>query len=234
MTVTLRWSPVGPRKRFDTRGLDEHGGGGDMSQLEDSAEHGAAPSSAAYELIEQARRGDEAAWEQLFNEHFPRVYRFFRARVAGAEQAEDLASNVFLQAFRSIEKFNWQGKPFQAWLFGIARNELATYYRALQPTEEMREPTVRDEYLEVEIRDILERLPAEYRLALELRYVIGLSGIEAAAAMDRSHGSFRSLLLRAVRAYRAESEKGAEVTRPTDTRRAIAAMGTRGSRCEAS
>lgn len=168
------------------------------------------PSEAAVELIEAARRHEEHAWEALFNDHYPRVFRFFRARVATPEQAEDLASNVFMQAFRSIDKFSWQGKPFEAWLFGIARNELASHYRSLRPTEQMQEPTVRDEFLEVEIRDILERLPLEYRQAIELRFVIGLSGIEAAAAMNRSHGSFRSLLLRAVRAFRTESNRGTE------------------------
>ena len=191
-----------------------------MSEADHTREAGA-PSEAAFELIEAARRGEEPAWEQLFNDHYPRVYRFFRARVAAAEQAEDLASNVFLQAFRSIERFSWQGKPFEAWLFGIARNELASHYRALQPTEALQEPTVRDEFLEVEIRDILERLPHDYRVALELRFVIGLSGIEAAAAMDRTHGSFRSLLLRAVRAFRAESAKGAEHAAERSGRRTV-------------
>jgi DNA-directed RNA polymerase specialized sigma24 family protein len=58
----------------------------------------------------------------------------------------------------------------------------------------------------VEIRDILERLIPDHRAALELRFFLGLSGIEAAAVMERSHGSFRSLLLRAVRAFRRESD----------------------------
>lgn len=168
------------------------------------------PSADAAQLIEAARRGEEQAWERIFNEHYPRVFRFFRARLAVAEQAEDLAANVFMQAFRSIDRFSWQGKPFEAWLFGIARNELASFYRSQHPTQPIEEPTVLDEHLDIEIRDILERLPADYRQALELRFVIGLSGIEAAAAMDRTHGSFRSLLLRAVRAFRAESAKGEE------------------------
>jgi RNA polymerase sigma-70 factor, ECF subfamily len=166
------------------------------------------PTGEAASQVERARRGEEAAWEELFNEHYPLVFRFFRARVAEAAQAEDLASNVFLQAFRSIDRFTWQGKPFRAWLFGIARNELASHYRSLRPTADIaatQQAAVRDEFLAVEIRDILERLPTEYRTALELRYVIGLSGIEAAAAMGRSHGAFRALLLRAVRAYRAAS-----------------------------
>jgi RNA polymerase sigma factor (sigma-70 family) len=159
----------------------------------------------ARELIERAAAGDEAAWQELFGQHYVRLYRFFRSRVPTHQQAEDLASDVFLEAFRCIGSFRWQGVPFAGWMFGIARRVLASHYRA-RPQAELRcEEYVRDEYVAVEIRDILERIQPEYRTALELRFVVGLSGEEAAAVMGRSHGAFRSLLLRAVRAYRAES-----------------------------
>jgi RNA polymerase sigma-70 factor, ECF subfamily len=159
------------------------------------------------EVVELARLGDERAWRQIFDLHYVRIYRFFRSRVSTHQQAEDLASNVLLEAFRSIMKFQWQGKPFEAWLFGIARHELASYYRSRRPADLHPAEYVRDEFLEVEIRDILERLSPDHRMALELRYVIGLSGIEAAAVMNKSHGSFRSLLLRAARAFKRESER---------------------------
>ena len=157
------------------------------------------------DLIGRAAAGSDAAWQELFGLYYARLYRFFRSRVATHQQAEDLTSDVFLEAFRSIGSFRWQGSPFAAWLYGIARRVLASYYRAkprgeLQPIQH-----VRDEYLAVEITDILSRLQPDYRVALELRFVVGLSGEEAAAAMGRSHSAFRSLLLRAVRAFRKES-----------------------------
>ena len=62
----------------------------------------------------------------------------------------------------------------------------------------------RNDYVAVEVRDVLARLRDDYREALVLRYAVGLSGQEAAAAMGRSHGSFRALLLRATRAFRQE------------------------------
>ncbi len=157
------------------------------------------------ELVQRAATGDEGAWQELFGQHYARLYRFFRSRVATHQQAEDLASDVFLEAFRCIGNFRWQGVPFAGWMYGIARRVLASYYRSRPQAELRPEEHVRDEYVAVEIRDILERIQPEYRTALELRFVVGLSGEEAAAAMGRSHGAFRSLLLRAVRAYRAES-----------------------------
>ena len=62
----------------------------------------------------------------------------------------------------------------------------------------------------MEVRDLLARLSPDYRLALELRFIVGLSGEEAAAVMGRSHGSFRTLLHRAVRAFREVSEEPPE------------------------
>ena len=172
-------------------------------------------------VVEAARAGDESAWAAIFDHHYDRMFRFFRSRVATVEQAEDLASNVFLEAFRSITRFQWQGKPFEAWLFGIARNQLASYYRSKPPDDVQTELHTRDEFLEVEVRDILERLRPDHRTALELRFIVGLSGVEAAAAMDRSHGSFRSLLLRAVRAFRAESHKANDQERRSTRRRRV-------------
>jgi RNA polymerase sigma-70 factor (ECF subfamily) len=172
-------------------------------------------------VVEAARAGDESAWAAIFDHDYDRMFRFFRSRVATVEQAEDLAANVFLEAFRSISRFQWQGKPFEAWLFGIARNQLASYYRSKPPDEVTTELHTRDEFLEVEVRDILERLRPDHRTALELRFIVGLSGVEAAAAMERSHGSFRSLLLRAVRAFRAESQKDSSTERRIVPRRQV-------------
>ena len=50
----------------------------------------------------------------------------------------------------------------------------------------------------------LDRLEPDYRIAIELRYLLGLSGEEAAAVMNRSHGAFRALLHRATAAFKRE------------------------------
>ena len=166
-------------------------------------------------VVDGARRGDEDAWREVFDLQFPRLYRFFRSRVPHHQQAEDLASSTLLQAFRSIGSFRWRGRPFDAWLFGVARHELATFYRTQRPASEQQSTSevelrhVRDDFIAVEVRDLLEQLQPEHRTALELRYLLGFSGEEAAALMGRSHGAFRSLLLRAAQAFRAVSDGAA-------------------------
>jgi len=171
--------------------------------------HTASPASVAADVVEAARRGSEDAWRDLFDACYPRLYRFFRVRVSGDETAEDLASAVFLEAFRSIERFEWRERPFEAWLFGIARHQLAGHYRAESRLPQLdAEPAVSDSYLSIEIADVLGRLRPEHRQALELRYVLGLTGEEAAAAMGRTHNAFRQLLYRAVQAFQREDAQG--------------------------
>jgi RNA polymerase sigma-70 factor, ECF subfamily len=156
--------------------------------------------------VEAARSGSEEAWRQLFEAHYPGLLRYFRVRVQSADTAEDLAAETFAEAFRSLGGFQWRNRPFGAWLFGIARHRLLMHFRGRRPTGGLPDelPSRADDYLAVQVRDALARLPSDYREAIELSYLVGLSGIEAAAAMGRSHGAYRILLMRASRAFRRE------------------------------
>ena len=153
-------------------------------------------------ILEAARSGDAAVWEELFDEHYPQLYRFFRSRVPGDTLAEDLAADVFAEAWRSRGGLRWRRRT------RIARHRLASFYRDRPP--DARELTsddepigqVHNEFLAVELRDVLDGLRADYRQAIELRYVVGLANVEAAAVMDRSPGAFRTLLHRALQSCR--------------------------------
>lgn len=162
-------------------------------------------------LVRAARRGDDDAWRSLFDEYYERLHAYMRARVRDDALAEDLTAEVFVDAFRGLPRFQWRGKPFGAWLFKVARNRLRMHFRT-----ESRRPDAASEIppslpadtpepgLALAIEEALSGLSPDYREAIELRYVLGLSGQEAAAAMGRSHGSFRMLLHRAVLAFKRE------------------------------
>lgn len=161
--------------------------------------------------VRDAQAGNEDAWRLLFDDYYPRVYQFIRRRVATAELAEDLAADAFVDAFRGLPKFQWRGAPFGAWLFKVARNRVASHYRSPRPAADdtsdeqaLRLASPVDETLKLDVVDALERLPGDYREAIELRYMLGLSGAEAAAAMGRSDGAFRMLLHRATEAFKKE------------------------------
>lgn len=156
--------------------------------------------------VEAAQAGDEEAWRSLYEQHFARLARFFRWRVPSDEVAEDLAAEVFVDAFRGLGKFRWRNRPFEAWLFVIARNRLAKYYRERRIEAEVPFDVEyrRDDFVSVDVRDALSRLTDDHRQAIEYRYIVGLTGEEAAAAMGKSHGAFRVLLHRATKAFKSE------------------------------
>jgi len=163
-------------------------------------------------LIDAAKRGDESAWVELHSRYFPRLYRFFLTRTGSTQDAEDLTAETFVDAFRGLGGFRWRQRPFGAWLFAIARNRLRQHFRSRRLTTELMGDVahIRNEYVAIEILDVLARLEPDQRTVIEYRYLLGLSGEETAAAMGRSHPAVRKLLGRANEAFRREytSEKG--------------------------
>lgn len=69
---------------------------------------------------------------ELFREHYPRIYNYFRYRVDLQEDAEDLTSTAFERAYANREGFDAAKGTFSSWLFRIAHNVLANYYRTRQ------------------------------------------------------------------------------------------------------
>jgi RNA polymerase sigma-70 factor (ECF subfamily) len=79
------------------------------------------------ENIGRAKRGDQTAYKKLYEDNFPRIKRFAQqfVREAGPKlgiDAEDVAQNTFIQAFKSLDKFNGTS-GFYTWLYAIAKNE---------------------------------------------------------------------------------------------------------------
>src|SRR5262249_16648203 len=81
-------------------------------------------------LIEAAQR-DPLRFAELYESNFERVYAFVAYRVRDREEAQDITAEIFHQALASIQRFEWQGKPFAAWLLGIAANVLADRWERL-------------------------------------------------------------------------------------------------------
>jgi len=173
--------------------------------------------------VAEAQSGNEQAWRALFDEYYPRLYAFMRKRVSDPQTADDLAAETFVDAFRGLPRFRWRGTPFGAWLFKVARNRLRMHYRSTPHEPDSlsgSEPSLTvDHGLAIDIETTLGSLPPEYREAIDLRYVLGLTGPEAAAAMGRSHGAFRMLLHRATTAFReAYGDEPTSFSVPRDSR----------------
>jgi RNA polymerase sigma-70 factor (ECF subfamily) len=165
-------------------------------------------------LVERAQRGDGAALAALYDLFAPRVYRFFRFRVAAAEAAEDLTQKVFLKMIEQLPKYEPRGIPFAAWLFRVARNawiDESRTHRSWVPIDELHNsPGNSDGPEELaaaavdaqQLRRAIESLPTDQREVIACRFFAGLSCRETAAQMGRSEGSVRVIQHRAVAALR--------------------------------
>ena len=88
-------------------------------------------------LVELARKGDADAFGLLYDHYQASVYRFLYYRTRSSTLAEDLTSETFFRALRSMTNFRWQGKDFGAWLMTIARNLATDHFKAGRTRLEM-------------------------------------------------------------------------------------------------
>lgn len=168
-------------------------------------------------LVERAKTGDGEAFAGLYDRYVDQVYGFVYNRVRDRDLAEDLTSDVFLRALRSLERFTWQGVDIGAWLVTIARNRVTDHFKSARarlerPTDEMAEPTQdvhrdddperaalnRDEV--AALATAIGSLAEDHRDVLELRFIRGLTVSETAAAMNRTDGAIKALQYRALKA----------------------------------
>ena len=173
-------------------------------------------------LAKKASRGDEEAAALLFDEYYPRVYRYAAARLGPGPSAEDAASETFAKVVRELGRFKWRGAGFEGWLFRIARNVIVDMQRrtgretltgeTIEPSETSREGLPETAVVDVEsaaeLRGLLERLPPEQREVLLLRFGAGLDTNETGRAMEKNANAVRQLQLRALRNVRAMLPEG--------------------------
>ena len=80
----------------------------------------------------QAAQRDPAAFKPLYERYYEPIFRFIFRRTADEHLTADLCSQVFLQAMQKLSTYTYRGVPFSAWLFRMAMNEVAMYYRRHQ------------------------------------------------------------------------------------------------------
>jgi RNA polymerase sigma-70 factor (ECF subfamily) len=164
-------------------------------------------------LVDLAKEGDADAFGQLYDHYVSGVFRFIYYRVGSQQLAEDLTSETFVRGLRAIQRFNWQGKDFGAWLTTIARNLVADHFKSSRSrleivTETIPEGKTHAASPEHEVLSLISNemlfeavngLPPEQRDCILMRFIQGLSIAQTAAALGRSEGAIKQLQLRAVR-----------------------------------
>ena len=130
-----RWPATYGSATASDRGHDAGGSGGpgDDHQFAASNEESEADRDRLIALVELARGGDADAFGMLFDHYHGSVYRFLFHRTRSTTLAEDLTSETFFRALRSMSNFRWQGKDFGAWLMTIAATCAPTTSRPAAP-----------------------------------------------------------------------------------------------------
>lgn len=161
----------------------------------------------AEELARQCQKGCRESFERLVRRFDQPVLRFLDTMVNNRQDAEDLAQDTFVKAYKSIHRFNPEYK-FAPWLFTIAKRTAMNHYRDSRPTLALDFDQEADEQSPAAALEQKERTeglwdkakrclkPSQYR-ALRLRYGEELSIAETAAAMQTKEIRVRVLLHRA-------------------------------------
>jgi RNA polymerase sigma-70 factor (ECF subfamily) len=168
------------------------------------------PTGEAERLLIEAAQKDPGRFAALYEANFERVYAFIARRVGDRDEAQDLTADVFHQALANLPRFEWRGVPFAAWLFKIAAHAIADRWKRAARDRDVPnpyEPTqVSLEELEHRARlfRLVDRLPADQRRVVVMRFAEQKSIREIARDLGRSEGAVKQLQFRGLQGLRAQ------------------------------
>ena len=172
------------------------------------------------EVLAAAKAGEEWAWHTIYDSLAGPVSGYLRSR--GAQDAEDLTSEVFLQVARDVGTFEGPEHKFRSWVFVIAHRRMQDERRARmrrplttdEPIPELDDETgdveyeVLTELAAARVAEILRTLTDDQRQVITLRLIGDLSLQETAEVMGKRVGAVKALQRRALAALKAAIESG--------------------------
>jgi RNA polymerase sigma-70 factor, ECF subfamily len=168
------------------------------------------------DALARARSGDEAGFLQLWRELHPRLLRYLQ--VLSREDADDVASETWLQVVRDLHRFHGGADDFRCWLFAIGRHRAVDAARARSRLQGRLTAAdvdcVADDHLvEDQVLDYLSTrravalvagLSPDQAEAVALRVIAGLDTAAVARLLGKSAGAVRIALHRGLRALAAD------------------------------
>src|ERR1700689_5241584 len=157
---------------------------------------------------------DQARFTEVAMEHMPGLYSAALRMTRNAADAEDLVQETYLKAYRAFDSFQ-EGTNLKAWLYKILTNTFINSYRSKKRRPEQTElddiedlylyrrlggleavtagrsaeEEVMDHFTESDVKDAVESLPEQFRLAVLLADVEGFSYKEIAEILDIPTGT---------------------------------------------
>lgn len=167
--------------------------------------------------MDAACKGQQSAIEALYRTHYDTIYRYVLLRIGSPSAAEDVTSQVFLGMVRGLGRYRDEGKPFVAWLYAMARKQVAFFQRGMSRTPAQVDLDAADQLIaqtagphataeeretRVALANALTKLPEGQREVILLRYILSMSLADTAAAIGRTEGAVKQLQLRGLETLR--------------------------------
>lgn len=178
------------------------------------------------ELVRRAIDGDAVAFDSLMRHIHPPIVRYCRARMGadGAVSADDVAQETMLAVAKSLDRYTDRGRPFMAYVYGVASHKVADAHRAglrdmSLPVDDIPDapdatPGPEESMLlhddGNEVRRLLDELSEKARDIIILRVFEGLSAEEVAELVGSTPGAVRVAQHRALAKLRKIVEDEAE------------------------
>ncbi len=159
-------------------------------------------------LAIEAAQKDPGRFAELYESNFERVYAFVARRVRDRNEAEDVTAEVFHRALANLARFEWRGIPFAAWLLRIAGNTIADRAKraarepVLADPDDVRETTLEDVEQRARLFRLVDRLPADQRRVIVLRFAEERTIRDIARTLERSEGAVKQLQFRGLKSLR--------------------------------
>ncbi|HEV2125191.1 MAG TPA: RNA polymerase sigma factor [Chloroflexota bacterium] len=170
-------------------------------------------------LIAQARAGDHAAFETIFNQYQTAIYNYIYRLMGSSEDAYDMTQDVFLKAYLALPRTS-EDLKVGAWLYRIATNlcydemrhrklikwqPWEAFVSVFHPSQVAKDSPERESISKEnseEVQLLLEKLPPKYRMCIVLREYQDLSYDEIAEVLNTTRAAVKSLLFRAREEFR--------------------------------
>ena len=174
------------------------------------------------ELAAKAKNGDNAAFEKLYKEFYPKVYYFAKQNVGSLDAAEDITAETFCAAMESIGSLRSE-ESFVGWLYCIAYRKCADHIKTAELDRKQREQAAQlaalsepimlpDDYAVSEqtkqqLQSVIDSLPSDMRSAMILYYYDNLSVAEVARVIGINENNANQKLHRARQKIKKQIEK---------------------------
>lgn len=188
-----------------------------------------------FQLIKQAQKGDQLAFEQLVYRYDRQVINIAMSFRNNEDDAKDIYQEVFIRVFRGLKNFQFKSE-FSTWLFRITTNVCITHkerkersmHKSLDEELNNNEEDIRTrgDMIESEIslaketesnenqkyiNDALEQLPVQQKIAFTLKYFDGYKIKEIAEMMQCAEGTVKRYLFNASQKMRSQLKGVIEV-----------------------